>query len=287
MVNKRLTTLLLLSCALYSVIKGHESDIEQVSDDTTKDWFQKEIKEQLDRLYRCTIGVRTGVSESTRYPRMVRARDIRAHSPDDYMYDSGIASFLTQFLDYCSIQSPHFTPTIEHPEAHLQETYEYIQKRVESYVYSGEGHPEDQGDEFDPPSITMTDFNQGGCQELFATLQSLGQQGDAIVNNITSEAESERFVRLLLFSSYVMQSVVLAVVEAPNEDIAFEIFDALNTTGEPLTALETLKPHVVRFETEHSGRFSGSESESWWHILEEDFLATFGSPNSDSSIPRN
>ena len=277
--QQRLTTLLLLCCAMYSAIKRHETDIEQVSDDGSKNWLRSEVQEQLDRLYRCIISVRTGVNEPSRYPRMVRFGDIRAHSPVDYKYDSGIANFLKQFQDYCAGQLQDFQPTIENPEKHLQETYEYIQKRVERYVYLGEGHPEDQDDEFDPPSISMTDFSESGCRQLFATLQSMGQQSNSIVDSIASEEASEQFIRLLLFSSYVMQSVVLAVVEAPNEEIAFEIFDALNTTGEPLTALETLKPHVVKFETEQFGRFSGSESEQWWRILEEDFLDTFRTPN--------
>ncbi len=277
--QQRLTTLLLLSCALYSAIKGHENDIEQVSDEASKDWLHNEVQEQLDRLYRCIVGVRTGVSESTRYPRMVRSGDNRAHSPSEYRYDSEIANFLKQFLDYCANELEDFTPTCENPKAHLLETYKYIQKRVESYVYLGEEHPEDQDDEFAPPSIAMADFRQSGCQELFATLRSLGPQSGDIIDGIASQADSEDFVRLLLFSSYVVQSVVLAVVEAPDEDIAFEIFDALNTTGEPLTALETLKPHVVRFENANGNDFAGSESELWWNVLEDEFLAAFSSPD--------
>ncbi len=84
---------------------------------------------------------------------------------------------------------------------------------------------------------------------------------------------------MLLFSSYLILYVVLTVVEAPSEDIAFDIFDALNTTGEPLTALETLKPHVVRFERDHGDGYSGSDSEHWWRVLEENVIDPYDTPD--------
>ena len=86
-------------------------------------------------------------------------------------------------------------------------------------------------------------------------------------------------MRLLLFASYVMQSVVLTVVVAPNEDIGFDIFDALNTTGEPLTALETLKPHVVRFEQDVGDQVSQEAPEGWWKFLEENVTEPHDSPD--------
>ena len=51
-------------------------------------------------------------------------------------------------------------------------------------------------------------------------------------SEISKSAEAERLVRLV--TSYVTQRVVLTRVEAQNQADAFDIFDALNTTGEPL-----------------------------------------------------
>ena len=56
------------------------------------------------------------------------------------------------------------------------------------------------------------------------------------------------FIRTLVYSAYFCRCIVLTRVTTEDESAAFDIFDALNTTGEPLTALETLKPLVIRFE---------------------------------------
>ena len=54
---------------------------------------------------------------------------------------------------------------------------------------------------------------------------------------------------------------MLACVIAKQESFALDMFDALNTTGEPLTALQTLKPEVVSFENEREG-YPGSKSKA-------------------------
>jgi hypothetical protein len=65
-----------------------------------------------------------------------------------------------------------------------------------------------------------------------------------------------RLLRLIVFAQYFNNRMAMTVVTAGNEDDAFDMFEALNTTGEPLTAFETFKPKVIDAETlqkyEHS-----------------------------------
>jgi hypothetical protein len=51
-----------------------------------------------------------------------------------------------------------------------------------------------------------------------------------------------------LFANFVLTRVAVTTVTAKNEDYAFDMFESLNTTGEPLTAFETFKPRVIHFE---------------------------------------
>jgi hypothetical protein len=51
-----------------------------------------------------------------------------------------------------------------------------------------------------------------------------------------------------LFCEYLIYPLEIDIV-AKKEEYAFEMFDSLNTTGDPLTAFETFKPKVV----EHIG----------------------------------
>jgi len=53
-------------------------------------------------------------------------------------------------------------------------------------------------------------------------------------------------VRLLAFGHYLLDNVAISVIEGKTESFALEVFESLNTTGEPLNALETLAPTVIR-----------------------------------------
>ena len=158
--------------------------------------------------------------------------------------------------------------------------YQHLEERIEEFVYLGQPATEDQDDDFDPPVLSRNEFALHGCQNFFAKMLDIGQQADVteVASKVASSPESEGLVRLLLFASYLMRSVVLTVVEAPNEDIGFDIFDALNTTGEPLTALETLKPHIVRFERDRGDECSREDSKYWWSVLEENVMDPHDSP---------
>ena len=279
--QQRLTTLLLLSCALFVVIRNHRGDIANASDPKVKEWLEQEVSEQSIRLYGCTTGQRHSLSPTTPFPRMVRTQDIRGHLLGQSKYESAISGFLNQFGQYCTNQVSDFSPTLDNSNDHLMAMYRFIRTRIEQFVYLGQAAADDQDDEFDPPVLSMSEFASLGCRNLFVKLNDVGPPPDVngVVSNVASATESEGLIRLLLFASYLIRSVVLTVVEAPSEEIAFDIFDALNTTGEPLTALETLKPHIVRFERQHSGGYSGSDSENWWRLLEDNVLEPYDAPD--------
>ena len=279
--QQRLTTLLLFSCALFQSIRNHNKDIDGVSDTKVREWLRQEAEEQSTRLYGCTNGQRQGLIPTTPFPRMVRHNDTRGHQQGQSEYQSEIASFLRQFGQYCTQPDTDFSPQLNNPADHLLAMYGYIRKEIEQFVYLGEGPTGDQDDDFDSPVLSKNEFAMRGCRKLFVKLSDVGSQPDVdrVASNIASSSESEGLVRLLLLASYLIRSVVLTVVEAPNEDIAFDIFDALNTTGEPLTALETLKPHVVRFERNHGDGYPGSASEYWWGVLEENILGAYDTPD--------
>ncbi|WP_421313948.1 DUF262 domain-containing protein [Aeromonas veronii] len=56
-------------------------------------------------------------------------------------------------------------------------------------------------------------------------------------------------IYIALFTKFLLHRVCLTYVEVNNESYAFDMFEALNTTGEPLTAIETFVPKVI----EHIG----------------------------------
>ncbi|CCN82733.1 conserved hypothetical protein [Vibrio nigripulchritudo SFn27] len=56
-------------------------------------------------------------------------------------------------------------------------------------------------------------------------------------------------IYIAAFTKFLLHRVCLTYVEVNNESYAFDMFEALNTTGEPLTAIETFVPKVI----EHIG----------------------------------
>ena len=275
--QQRLTTLLLLSCALFEAIRIHQSDVSKVSDVKVRAWLEQECKEQLNRLYTCTTGNPQGLPPTNPFPRMVRTEDELGHSTRYSHYRSEIARFLQEFQNYCSDDTANFPSNVSDSDSHLTQIYRYISGQIVKHVYRGAS--DDQHDEFDPRLVHIEEFKRGGSRDLFVRLMDLGGQDvENLASQICRIPDSEGLIRLLLFSSYLMQSVVLAIVEAPSEDVAFDIFDALNTTGEPLTALETLKPHIVRFERDKGG-YQHSETEESWELLERNLIDVYESPD--------
>lgn len=273
--QQRLTTLLLLACALFKAIHDNQSDSSNMANTEVEEWLVQECSALRDLLYLCTTGQKHSTSGDTLFPRIVRTDDrIGGHS-GTLTYRSTIATFLREFEQHCKDPQKVFPPNYNGSSTdaqHLLKNFDFICDKVVRYVY--EGLPDKDWEEI--PVVTKNYFRRQNCQRLFIKLQSQAN-GVQLVRTLSAAAETEGLVRLLLFASYLMHSVVLTSVVARSEDIAFDIFDALNTTGEPLTALETLKPHIIQFENARNG-FKESESESSWRTIEQNINEKFADP---------
>ena len=115
-------------------------------------------------------------------------------------------------------------------------------------------------------------FESAGIRRLFEKMESDTSEEDKALADISANGSVAPgsvapLVRLIAFSAYITKFVVLTRVET-EERYAFDIFDALNTTGEPLTAIETFRPKVIQFEEQQSG-FQGSDCEKHFSKLSE------------------
>ena len=136
-------------------------------------------------------------------------------------------------------------------EKQFFQNYKYIREQVELGIYKGD-NAADTGSQsdLDHNQVGYEDFRQAGLRGIFEKLDTLPDQAkmDCAINDISSTPDSSGLIRITLFSYYLLKSVVLTRVETDDEDYAFDIFDSLNTTGAPLTAIETFKPRVISFE---------------------------------------
>ena len=109
--QQRLTSLILMTCALFQGIKEHRGDIAELSADT-QDWLNAEIDMQLRQLHQCAIGQFVRLDGTFPYPRMIRSDDHRGDSDAQSEYRSPIGRFLRQFAAQATKQNLAFQPGI-------------------------------------------------------------------------------------------------------------------------------------------------------------------------------
>ena len=72
--------------------------------------------------------------------------------------------------------------------------------------------------------------------------------------------------QLFAFAHYLTKRCCVTLIKPTNEDWAFDMFQSLNATGTPLTAVETFKPRVVQFESGENGYKGSTSQEHFDHV---------------------
>ena len=276
--QQRITTLILTFCALIEAINEQLHIVEHLPSEQKK-WLLQEANFQLDELYRCAVGQLTGRGKSYPFPRLVRSEDARAREPKDTEYQSIVSRFLKEFSRYYEESRANFEfPKLEDSRevSLFRKNFDFIRQQIR--ILSAATGEES---ELDCEIISPSDFNRKGIKRLFEKLETFetGSEQDKVLSAIGNGTEADAVVRLILFASYMMRCVVLTRVETDDENSAFDIFDALNTTGEPLTAIETLKPRVIQYEGKKGYGYGGSESELAFKRIDDCLDERFKNPD--------
>jgi len=275
--QQRLTTISIVACALFARIKELENTVSEIGlTENTRDWVRNEMNYIKTRLLNFAYG-QLPVDGATNFPfpRIVReeVRDNRANNPRYSEYNSVIADFLFTFSNYVKDGKDTFGEVFEFPDNPMGKAIEKNKKVIDELIEEVSSTNEASISANLP---TMKELQKNGFRLLFEKLPK--DQTDT--NKIFSELKKEEdkvigLMRLMVFSSFFMSRVVITLVEVRNEKYGFDIFDSLNTTGEPLTAVQTFKPQVIRYENTRK-TFVGSESEEHFKIIEE-YLNVFES----------
>lgn len=100
------------------------------------------------------------------------------------------------------------------------------------------------------------------------------QEACAVVMNESDTSNERKYlislVQLLAFTHFFLHRCCFTVIDPVSDDWAFDMFQSLNATGTPLTAIETFKPLVVNVAEHHSG-FKGSAFEGYFSTIDELF----------------
>jgi len=242
--QQRLTTLALIACVLIERLRKLNSERLKSKQSTfsgkIEKWLQAETEDLEAQLADCIYGVQIIKGKDFKpFSRIVRAEDHRSIDSFEEM-QSGIAKLLKDFYRFItSDETEYLLPNYKTRESNkLIENYRKIRDYCTSlnndYWYAEK-------------DCRFLEANKFGCSiNLWGKYQDVfDEDAGQTIHTIIKNENSHAFFRTLMLAAYFSKYIVVTTVVTADETAAFDIFDALNTTGEPLTALEVLKPQVI------------------------------------------
>ena len=251
--QQRLTTLTLIICSLIGQLQKSKGNIGENIDQDSREWIEKQIDSMLNNLLDCILRQKVvALGKVAYFPKIIRGED----SPDAIpaQYNSTLASFIEKiYTSYDrgeSIDDLVFDSEEGGLSARFFENYQHIKN-----IVSKLSTPSLYEDLDESEMVEAQLFNKGFMINQFIPLDKEQESKidlSKIVSRCIEDTYASSVLRTILFSAYLMKYVVLVSTEAKNNNYAFDMFDSLNTTGELLTGLDTLKPLVVQLEEKNT-----------------------------------
>lgn len=262
--QQRLTTLLsvfvVLSRFISDDMRWLQQQIDGGSTEALDIWLLNTLGERRDELLDA-IAFKTysGAGDFNMKPRMIRqVSDVWGNDATHASYESDIAWLLMEAARLRIQNQQHLAVSAPPTRPHLELVLRVIAEHLND-LRTG-------ADEVDCDVLTELQFlsNIGMAKAL------IGSSSIPVLRPDTLHDHRKSAARLLVVASFLLNGVLVIDVKAPDEDYAFALFEPLNTTGQPLTALETLKPLVVLSEG-GIGNYSMSPSASAFGRVESYF----------------
>jgi hypothetical protein len=268
--QQRICTIALLACELYKrflTLKGELSN----------DAIFKDLKSQIDSnnkilLEVFSVDLDRGIP--SRKPIIIRG------SVDQWTLDGDEnKNYKSEISNYISLViKAALLPNFDFPEGKINTTVGNNVKRIRTWLNNVE--ESDFKDKIDYPSAKdiLLNVKQSYLwaydrDELKALIiEDDGNISKANLKTLTS------ITLLLTFSHYFLERCCFSIIEPTKEHWAFDMFQSLNATGTPLTAIETFLPLVVNYVNKNGGekdsKYKGSESEEQLKQVEKALSST-------------
>lgn len=254
--QQRLTTLTLLACCLYQRLSNLFHKFSNFPSHI-KDWVHNEINPILHRLKLIMEIDRYASNPVYRfYPKITRAYlDQWSVNQDSAFYNSPIANYLFGFITFYH-ENADDKPKEEYKHIigdkvmegdipkhkRITDNVAVINKRIDLITKNG------GDDTFRFPSLINIFGNDKLQARMLGRILSTEWLEEIGGMNDRHQKLFDQTIRTLIFVKFYLDRVAVTNVVATNENYAFDMFEALNTTGEPLTAFETFKPKVIDAE---------------------------------------
>ncbi|WP_423917899.1 DUF262 domain-containing protein [Candidatus Poriferisodalis sp.] len=236
--QQRLTTLLLVNMVLHDELANRHTSFNKPSDEASVWLYQQCLQTQSELLDTLEEDMSHGDGHFQWYPRMARAYlDKWSRLKHEAQYKSDIAGLLHQYGKHRRSDNPGvFKPDSTRS---ISRSYDLVRRMLRRAIAQATHQ------DIDFPDVAS--FGETGYLALTLFNDELPTPVSEALESAPTDGCAELF-RLLVFGRFALHRVAVTVVTARSEDYAFDMFESLNTTGEPLTAFETFRPRVIREE---------------------------------------
>lgn len=205
---------------------------------------------------------------------------------EDTAYTSELSNYLAHFIK--SHLNNDTYPNLSVRQHKFYDTSVYKNGRIiESWLKKevAEAHLE-QDDEFVPAWEILSNLSQSSVWEYDRQdLIEIINQKDFSSKKTESYILCE-LVQTLSVCHYLLDRCCFTIIQPTNEEWAFDMFQSLNATGTPLTALETFKPMIVNtVEKTYNHKYKDSDSDKYFKKVEE-FLSDKGKADAQTKNRR-
>lgn len=254
--QQRLSTILMLAVAAHEKLGALEVAIEKkvTLEDDVRNWLRDQCSEVCYQLLQCLGDTKAYGDEGFKVlPKMSRdVSDRWSVHQNQARYASPIANLLHTYLLHdgagrfqLQLPTKYVEPEGSGSSKEDQEVFIRRFQQVRELIRDiANGSDGDLAERIDldfvlaPGSKTLSALFSNVSSELSPVLRAAA----------SSSAELAQCLRVLLFSRFMLERLALTQINAKDETYAFELFDSLNTTGEPLTAFETFVPIIAQEE---------------------------------------
>ena len=266
--QQRLTTILLMTICLHDEINRRRAGLKN-KDESAFKWLSDRIVEVHPNLQETfEEDRRSGENEYQWQPRMIRAYvDSWGRSEHEAKYKSPIAAFIHGYsrhihnMNESRTNQPYTGEDYVDKVDVLWKNYQKIRNLFRRVSVGG-------NEDLEIPPLEEVAEN---VQFQEAILKAEFPEDVCHILSGGGNDDFKELIQLVLFANFLMYRVGVTVVSAPGA-YAFDMFESLNTTGEPLTVFETFRPKVIEFEK--LDKYESSASRKYMKPIEE-YLGQF------------
>ncbi len=265
--QQRITTIALLSTLLYEYIDIFQKKLMKVQD------LKAEIEEicegwKTKLLQVISLDLARG---SIRHKPIIIRGNVDKWTKDgaiDTNYISMESKYLAEYIESIFVEEK------KRPKPYTECQSGRNLKRIEKWIkeelisaHDENGHEYASANEI-ISNVAQENIWQYERENLFELVNYDGDEPEKLkVNdNLCS------LVQLITAAHYLLDRCCFTLIQPTNDDWAFDMFQSLNASGTPLTAIETFKPLVVNVTNETGHGYKDSSAEKSFNFIESLFV---------------